>query len=103
MTQPSTSPAAESETGAEEQARLIAEHAGIDMLDDHDLFIAEMAAALRQSAASAREKALEEAEGIAREADMNGLIDRIDRHRGHRIADAIAALGSSIPDRGEGK
>ena len=34
----------------EETARLIAEHAGINMLDDYDLFIAEMSAALRQRA-----------------------------------------------------
>lgn len=102
MTPSPTSPVAESETGTEERARLIAEHAGIDMLDDHDLFIAEMVAALRKSAASAREKALGDAEGIVRQAAKEEHVFQVARQELTWAADAIAALRSSQqPGHGE--
>ena len=73
----------------EERAREIAEHAGIDMLDDHDLFIAEMSAAL----AAVREAIRAKCEAIARQQDGTGLSDWSKCAR--KIAAAIAALSES--------
>lgn len=56
----------------EERARKIAEHAGIDMLDEHDLFIAEMAEAF----ITIRAEATLAATRAEREANVNWVVSR---------------------------
>lgn len=65
-------------------AREIAEHAGIDMLDDYDLFIAEMSSALTRAREDAKEEAARIAEEMAQTEDGEIWIAR-------KIADAIRA------------
>jgi len=55
----------------EDRAREIAEHAGIDMMDDHDLFIAEMATALAEATAAEREACARVADDYARWGEHN--------------------------------
>ena len=87
-------------TGAEEQARRLV--AGWMSPDDgcFETAVADAVAVLRQSADSAREKALGEAEGIARSIEHEWDFHPHDAPTAVRkIADAIAALGGS--SRGE--
>jgi hypothetical protein len=68
----------------EERAREIAEHAGIDMMDDHDLFIREMSAALVAVRA-------EEREACAKVVDDSDWGSEGDGHPAPYIAAAIRA------------
>lgn len=76
----------------EERAREIGEHAGIDMLDDHDLFIAEMTAALtavRAEAAQAEREACAkrlEHEAGRHEAALDDIYLRDDEYAMHLCA-----------------